>query len=117
MITSEFARQFSQEWLSAWNAHDLEAILSHYADDFEMISPYIVAIMGESSGVLKGKKAIGEYWGTALAKHPELHFELRQVLIGVQSVVIYYLGIKGMAAETFVFNQEGKVMKSIAHCE
>ena len=117
MITSEFARQFSQEWLSAWNAHDLEAILSHYADDFEMISPYIVAITGESSGVLKGKKAIGEYWGTALAKHPELHFELRQVLIGVQSVVIYYLGIKGMAAETFVFNQEGKVMKSIAHYE
>ena len=54
MITSEFARQFSQEWLSAWNAHDLEAILSHYADDFEMISPYIVAITGESSGVLKG---------------------------------------------------------------
>jgi hypothetical protein len=30
---------------------------------------------------------------------------------------IYYQGIKGMAAETFVFNQEGKVMKSIAHYE
>ena len=117
MISSEFASQFSQEWLSAWNAHDLESILSHYADDFEMISPYIVAITGESSGVLKGKKAIGEYWGTALAKYPELHFELRQVLIGVQSVVIYYQGIKGMAAETFVFNQEGEVMKSIAHYE
>jgi ketosteroid isomerase-like protein len=68
MITSEFASQFSQEWLSAWNAHDLESILSHYADDFEMISPYIVAITGESSGVLKGKKAIGEYWCAALAK-------------------------------------------------
>ena len=39
MITSEFARQVSQEWLSAWNAHDLEAILSYYAEDFEMISP------------------------------------------------------------------------------
>lgn len=117
MITSEFARQFSQEWLSAWNAHDLEAILSHYADDFEMISPYIVAITGEPSGALKGKRAVGGYWATALAKYPELHFELRQILIGVQSVVIYYQGIKDMAAETFIFNQEGKVMKSIAHYE
>lgn len=61
-----------------------------------MISPYILAVTGESSGVLKGKKgkkAIGEYWGTALAKYPKLHFKLRQVFIGVQSVVIYDLGI------------------------
>lgn len=59
MITPEFASQFSQEWLSAWNGHDLEAILSHYAEDFEMISPYIVAITGEPSGTLKGKRAVG----------------------------------------------------------
>ena len=117
MITPEFANQFAQDWLSAWNSHNLEAILSHYADDFEMISPYIVAITGEPSGTLHGKKAIGQYWATTLAKYPQLHFQLHQVLIGVQSVVIYYQGLKGMAAETFVFNQEGKVIKSIAHYE
>lgn len=117
MIDSEFAHQFAQEWVSAWNSHDLEAIFSHYTDDFEMISPYILAITGEPSGILKGKRAIGEYWGAALTKYPELHFGLRQVLIGVQSVVIYYKGIKGVAAETFVFNQEGKVIRSIAHYE
>lgn len=117
MITSEFANQFSQEWLSAWNSHDLDAILSHYADDFEMISPYIVAIAGDPSGTLHGKKEIGQYWAAALVKYPGLCFDLRQVLIGVQSIVIYYQGISGMAAETFVFNQEGKVIKSIAHYE
>ncbi|MBU3625532.1 nuclear transport factor 2 family protein [Polynucleobacter sp. JS-Safj-400b-B2] len=117
MITSEFANQFAGEWLSAWNSHNLDLILSHYADDFEMISPYIVAITGEPSGTLQGKKAVGQYWATALAKYPGLYFDLRQVLIGVQSVVIYYQGISGMAAETFIFNQEGKVMKSIAHYE
>jgi len=117
MITSEFANQFAQEWLSSWNNHDLDAILSHYADDFEMISPYIVAITGESSGTLQGKKAVGQYWAAALAKYPELHFELRQVLVGVQCIVIYYQGISGMAGEIFVFSQEGKVIKSIAHYE
>ena len=117
MITSEFANQFAGEWLSSWNSHNLDLILSHYADDFEMISPYIVAITGEPSGTLQGKKAVGQYWATALAKYPGLYFDLRQVLIGVQSVVIYYQGISGMAVETFIFNQEGKVMKSIAHYE
>jgi hypothetical protein len=117
MITPEFANQFAQEWLSAWNSHDLEAILTHYADDFEMISPYIVTIAGDPSGTLYGKKEIGQYWAAALAKYPGLYFDLRQVLIGVQSIVIYYQGISGMAAETFVFNQEGKVIKSIAHYE
>ena len=58
MVTSEFAQQFAKEWASAWNIHDLEAILSHYAEDFEMISPYIVAITGEPSGALKGKRAV-----------------------------------------------------------
>ena len=117
MITSEFANQFAGEWLSAWNSHNLDLILSHYADDFEMISPYIIAIAGDLSGTLRGKKVVGQYWAAALAKYPGLYFDLRQVLIGIQSVVIYYQGISGMAAETFVFNQEGKVMKSIAHYE
>ena len=117
MITPTFAQEFSLHWLSAWNSHDLEAILSHYADDFEMISPYIVAITGEPSGTLRDKKAIGQYWALALAKYPQLHFQLHQVLIGVQSIVIYYQGLKGMAAETFVFKQEGKIIKSIAHYE
>ena len=109
MIDPTIAQEFAQHWLSAWNSHDLEAILSHYSEDIEMISPYIVLITGEPSGTLRGKKAVGDYWATALAKYPQLHFELRQILIGVQSVVIYYQGIKGIAAETFVFNHEGKV--------
>ena len=33
------SRRFAAEWIEAWNAHDLERILAHYADDFEMASP------------------------------------------------------------------------------
>lgn len=42
MISREFAERFAKDWVDAWNRHDLEAVLSHYADDFEMSSPYIV---------------------------------------------------------------------------
>ena len=49
MITREFADRFAQEWIDAWNSHHLERVLSHYADDFEMSSPYIAQITGEPS--------------------------------------------------------------------
>lgn len=66
IITREFADRFAQEWVDAWNSHDLERVLSHYADDFEMSSPYIAQIAGEPSGMLKGKPAIAAYWAHAL---------------------------------------------------
>ena len=46
MTDPNWARRFAEEWIAAWNAHDLERILPHYSDDFEMHSPLIVERMG-----------------------------------------------------------------------
>ena len=62
MMTFEEADAFAAEWLTAWNSHDLEAILSHYDDDFEMNSPVILELMGGTTGKLVGKAAVGAYW-------------------------------------------------------
>ena len=58
----EWAREFAREWIAAWNDGDLERILAHYADDFEITCPLIVERMGVASGMLKGKNAIRPYW-------------------------------------------------------
>ena len=59
MISREFADRFAQEWIDAWNSHDLERVLAHYADDdFDISSPYIAQIAGEHSGMLNGKPAV-----------------------------------------------------------
>lgn len=50
------AEKFAEEWITAWNNHDLQRILSHYEEDFEMSSPTIIKITGESSGTLQGQK-------------------------------------------------------------
>ena len=115
MITQEFAMSFAKEWIASWNSHDLERILSHYSDDLEMSSPYIVQMAGEPSGVLKGKTAVAAYWARALERLPTLHFELHAVLMGTGSLVIYYNGVNGMAAEMCVFDANGKVSRSHAH--
>lgn len=110
-----FAERFAADWIAAWNAHDLERVLEHYADDFEMSSPVIVQIAGEPSGTLKGKTAVGAYWRKALQLMPELHFELHEVLAGVDSVVLHYRGARGPAAEVFHFGPDGKVSRAYAH--
>jgi ketosteroid isomerase-like protein len=115
MISHQFAAQFAEEWVAVWNSRDLDRILPHYADDFEMASPYIAVIAGEPSGLLKGKAAVAAYWAKALARLPSLHFELHSVLVGAESLVIYYKGVNGLVAECFSFDSSGKVSKSAAH--
>ncbi len=115
MIDKPFADHFAAEWIAAWNARDLNRILSHYTDDFEMSSPVIVRLSGESSGVLKGKPAVGAYWAKALQSNPQLYFELNETLWGVDSITLVYHGPRGPSAEVFHFNSAGKVVRAYAH--
>ena len=115
VIDQHFAETFAKEWLEAWNSHDLERILEHYEDDFEMSSPAIVTIAGEPSGTLRGKAQVEAYWAKALQAAPSLHFDLVNVLAGVNSVTLYYRGHRGLSAEVFHFGLCGKVSRAFAH--
>ena len=116
MIEASFAEHFANDWIDSWNAHDLPRILAHYADDFIMESPVIITLAGEPSGRLVGKSAVGEYWRQALAKIPDLHFELITVLPGVNSLVLHYRSAGGrLASEVFTFDTERRVIHAAAH--
>ncbi|HEX9456985.1 MAG TPA: nuclear transport factor 2 family protein [Candidatus Acidoferrum sp.] len=118
MFKPDQAKRFAEQWIRDWNSHDLDAILSHYADDFEMQSPVIVHVAGEPSGILKGKKKVGAYWAKALQRFPDLRFFLVAILRSVRSLTLYYRGVDGkLAAEVFFFNAEGQIEKAIAHYE
>jgi hypothetical protein len=110
------ALSFAKEWIAAWNSHDLERILSHYADDFEMTSPLIIERLSEPSGILNGKTAVRSYWARGLAAKPPLRFELVGVFAGVRSITIHYRSIgRREAAEVLQFNDAGQVMRAAAH--
>lgn len=115
MLDLAFAQTFAAEWIAAWNSHDLSRILRHYSADFEMSSPVIVQLMGEPSGKLVGQTAVGDYWAKALARLPDLHFELTTFYIGVDSLTLCYNGPRGQSAEVFHFNSQGLVVRAYAH--
>src|SRR4051812_17943152 len=108
-ISADTARDFANEWITAWNTHDVERVLSHYTDDVECASPFIITIGNEPSGKLQGKAALRAYWAKALSMLPTLHFELIEVLAGVDSITIYYRGHRGLVAETFVLDAAHQV--------
>ena len=115
MIEKDFADRFAADWISAWNSHNLEAVLTHYTEDFEMTSPLIPLVTGEASGKLKGKETVGAYWSKALERIPNLHFDLISILRGVKTITLYYQGHRGLSAEVFFFDETGKVFKAFAH--
>ena len=109
------AKEFDAEWIAAWNAHDLERILSHYHDDFTMRSPLIIQLMNEPSGALHGKAQIRPYWAKGLAAQPPIQFELLDVLLGVNSLTIYYYSVGRVnVAETLIFNEAGQITQGMA---
>lgn len=115
LVTPEFAQSFAEEWGAAWNAHDLERILSHYADDFSMASPFIAGVVGEPSGRLSGKEAIRAYWKTALERNPDLRFVLQTVFCGADTVAVLYESVgRRTAIEHFRFNASGLVCEASA---
>ena len=39
MLSEVEAGKFADDWIQAWNSHDLEAIMSHYAPEVVLTSP------------------------------------------------------------------------------
>lgn len=109
-------QKFAEEWMNAWNSHDLEDILSHYAENIEVTTPMIALATDGKESTLKGKEAVREYWGKALNKFPDLHFELIRSTAGVDSVALFYKSIMNKyAVEVMFFDDEGKINKMYAH--
>lgn len=116
MISINQARQFARDWVDSWNSRDLDRILTHYADDFQMTSPFIVAMMNEPTGTIQGKEKVRAYWAQALKRLPNLHFDLIDVLASVDSITIYYHAVLGKrAVEVLFFDANGKVRRGVAH--
>jgi len=115
-MTQEQATAFAQEWVDSWNAHDLNRIMAHYAEELDFRSPLIQQLGADASGTLRTKTALRAYFATGLDRYPDLRFDLQQVLPGVHSVVLYYRSVNDWpAAEYMELNDQGQVQRVRAH--
>ena len=116
MLTEAEVRKFADDWIRAWNSHDLDAIMSHYAPEVVLTSPTAAKLLGDSSGTIKGKQAVRSYFERGLQAFPNLTFELLDVMWGISSVVLYYLNQKGTkTAEFMELDANQKVSRVVAN--
>ena len=115
MLTRTEADELAGHWIKAWNDHDLERIIGHYADDVVFSSPFVQKVGMSSSGALAGKEALLAYFTAALVRYPTLTFHLREVFRGIDSVTLVYDSVNGLlAAETMILNERREVSRVLA---
>jgi hypothetical protein len=116
MITEQEANGFASDWVAAWNAHDLDRVMTHYDDDVEYFSAFVAKLTDNSSGRLKGKENVRDYLSKGLAAYPDLSFKLINVFVGVSSITLQYESVNNLiAAEVFELNSDGLVTRVQCH--
>lgn len=115
-ITKQFAKNFANEWVNAWNNKDIEFIMGHYVDNVVFSSPFILKAQINNTGTILGKSELRSYFERALAYNPDLHFELKHIMVGIKSItLIYRRKMTMLASEVMILNEEGKVVEGLSH--
>ena len=115
-MTKDEAWSLANHWVAAWNAHDLDLIMTHYEDAIELISPVAARLLGTPDGKVAGKPSLRAYFQRGLEAYPELHFRLKDVLWGINSIVLYYTNQKGSRTGEFMeLSASGKVVRVVAN--
>jgi len=110
-MNQEAAQDFATRWVEAWNAHDLDGVLSHFAEGAVFSSPVAGQLLPHTEGVLRGKEAVRAYWQLGLDRIPDLRFTLEGVYLGVDTIVINYRNQAGtLVNEVLEFGPDGLVV-------
>jgi ketosteroid isomerase-like protein len=108
--------ELGRTWVEAWNARDLERVLTLYDEDAVMTSDRIPRLGFDESGTVRGKDALRAYWGKALALLPNLHFSLIELFVSPDSVVVFYENERGKRiCEYLRVNAAGKIVQGSAN--
>jgi ketosteroid isomerase-like protein len=116
MLPQLDANEFAKHWIAAWNSHDLDCIISHYASTVVLTSPVVTKVIGDASGTVNGKAALRDYFQKGLELFPNLQFTLLEVMQGLSSIVLYYENQRGTRTGEFMeFDADGKIVRVVAN--
>lgn len=116
-LTESFVKEHIDKWISAWNTHDLKAILSLYSEDIEFRSPKIKSIYPVgATNIITNKKDLEEYFSLGLKKFSNLHFTPIDFAVKENHIILEYHGIPDNKIKWFVMEKfeikEGLIVKS-----
>ncbi|MGE2815737.1 nuclear transport factor 2 family protein [Mycobacterium heidelbergense] len=81
---------FSEQWVRAWNSHDVESVLEYFHEDVVFSSPVAAKLLPDTAGIVVGKASLRHYWAKALQRIPNLRFVVEDVYQGIETIAIVY---------------------------
>jgi hypothetical protein len=109
-LTQAQARRLAEEWIEAWNSHDLDAIMRLYAADVVFQTPTVIDTLGIPDGCVRGAERLREHFARGLARLPDLRFDLEAVYTGVRAIAITYRWADGTpVCELHEYDDEGLI--------
>jgi hypothetical protein len=61
-VTRDEAWSLANDWVAAWNAHDLDLIMTHHDDAIELTSLAAAQLLKTPGGRVAGKANVREYF-------------------------------------------------------
>lgn len=105
-----------QSWLDAWNRHDLEGIVAHYAEEVEFVSQSVVDLGMGAAGSLVGKPALHQVFKAGLQLDVNLVFTPIHAFVGVREHALYYIGFRRRhVIEVHELDARGKIIIARAY--
>jgi len=77
MLDERHARELARQWVQAWNAHDLDTIMTHYDEAVVLVSPVAARLLGDAAGTVRVKAALREYFARGLEARGLSHSHVR----------------------------------------
>ena len=90
-MSAQNNKQIALKWFEAFNAHDLEKLLSLYDDNAQHFSPKLKIRKPETQGLIKGKAALREWWQDAFDRLPSLQYEVIKLTADEEQVFMEYI--------------------------
>ncbi len=103
-------------WFEAFNAHNLEKLLSLYDDDAQHFSPKLKIRHPETQGFVTGKEALRSWWQDSFDRLPSLHYKVTSLTSNSDRVFMEYVRTvvheEDMLVAEVLEIKEGKIIAS-----
>ena len=103
-------------WLDAFNAHNLDSLLTLYDDRAEHYSPKLKLHKPETNGLIKGKPSLRKWWEDAFNRLPNLHYNVINLMTDNGQVFIEYIrqtpGEEDLRVGEVLIINNGKIIAS-----
>jgi steroid delta-isomerase len=117
-MTYQSMMAFAESWIAAWNRRDVDAVLAHYSEEAQFVSPVARNLLGRPT--LRNKKELEDYWRTALSRISTLEFKLDHAAWDEKRLelnVVYEANLNGerkRACEIMLFDAAGRQVRGEA---